>query len=222
MVCRWRSRVARVGPRSGSASSSVAQRAGRSRPTTSPVTSPRAGHARHPRRGPAGRPRSAASTSSSSSDDGATILARGADHIARLDPGGTKISASVELKTDGLAYLPKVESTPGVRAGDRRPRRRHQHPRPHDASPRLRQGAAAAELGADRPDHRPGVRCRHPDLGAGRATTGGPGRLPGDRRRDRGLRELTQHHRHDAAAGHATADRLGAGREHGLRHRRDR
>ena len=56
-------------------------------------------------------------------DDGATILARGADHVARLDPAGTKIGASVALTTGGLAYLPKVESTPAyvlatdVRAG---------------------------------------------------------------------------------------------------------
>ena len=126
---------------------------------------------------------------------------RAQDRWARVPPEGR----------EHAAYARRPTSAP-----------RHQHPRPHDPPPGLRQGAAAAELGADRPDHRPGVRCRHPDLGAGRATTGGPGRLPRDRRRHRGLRELTQHHRHDAAAGHATADRLGAGREHGLRHRRDR
>ncbi len=40
------------------------------------------------------------------SADGATILARGADGIARLDPDGTTLAATSELQSGGVAYLP--------------------------------------------------------------------------------------------------------------------
>ena len=53
------------------------------------------------------------------SDDGTAILARGPDRIARLDPAGTAISASVERATAGIAYLPKIdENRPLVLATD--------------------------------------------------------------------------------------------------------